>query len=265
MTRIIWGTVGQRFYEAGADRGVLFVDGLGVPWNGLKTVQESPTGGDPKPYYLDGIKYLNLAEAEEFEGTIEAFSAPREFAPCDGAQELYAGLSLTQQTRKIFGMSWRTLVGNDTVGLDLAYKIHIVYGALAQPSQRNRATLTQQIDPLGLSWGISTTPQIAPGVKPTAHLVIDTRTAKPLHLSLLEDIIYGNDVQISRLPSLAEVVDIFSHSSITITDNGDTTWTAVGTPPDVYNPTPDTYQLSHPAVTDNGDGTFTATTGVTDG
>lgn len=210
MSRLVWGAAGQRFYEAGTDRGVLFVDNLGVVWNGLKSVTEAPSGGSPKPLYIDGIKYLNLAEAEEFQATLEAFSSPAEFALCDGEMSVYAGLSVTQQPRKSFGLSYRTRVGNDIDDLDYGYKIHIVYNALAAPAQRDRTTLGSTSDPLSLSWSITTTPPIVDGFRPTAHLVIDSRTSPPQALSALEDILYGTNETVSRLPSIQEVIDIFT-------------------------------------------------------
>jgi len=258
MSRLVWGTVGQRFYEAGADRGVLFMDGLGVSWNGLKTVTESPTGGEPKPFYLDGIKYLNLSESEEFEGTIEAFSAPVEFSACDGELSLYAGLSITQQPRKSFGLSYRTLVGNDVSALDFGYKIHIVYNALAQPSQRARATVSSAIDPLSLSWPFSTTPMDVALSRPTAHLVIDSRTTPSDKLIAVEDILYGTDVTISRLPLPEELITIFSSedSDLIFTDMGDGTFTGTGSG---ITTDGDTFSVSDDSITDNGDGTYTTT------
>lgn len=210
MSRLIWGTVAQRFYEAGVDRGVLFIDNLGYVWNGLKSVSEAPTGGAPKPVYIDGVKYMNLAEAEEFEATIEAFSAPFEFKQCDGETPVYAGLSLTQQPRKSFGLSYRTQLGNDVSDTDYGYKLHLVYNALAAPSQRSRTSLSSTTDPLTLSWPISTTPPAITGYKPTAHVVIDSRATSLEIMNEVEDIIYGSESTISRLPTISELITLFT-------------------------------------------------------
>ena len=265
MTKLLWGKIGERYFESGVDRGVLYVNGLGVVWNGLKSVKESPQGGGPKPFYLDGIKYLNIAESEEFQATIDAFSAPDEFGACDGSKTLYAGLIATQQPRKSFGMTYRTKVGNDVSGLDLGYKIHIVYGALAGPSSRDRTSLGGSTDPISLSWPITTVPPVVDGIRPTAHFVVDSRTSRPLHLNKLEDILYGTSLTNPRLPPALELVDIFSHSPITIVDNGDMSFTATGNSVDITTPDVDTFRINHPAMIDNGDGTFIIETGVSDG
>lgn len=265
MTKLLWGKVGDRYFESGVDRGVLFINSLGVAWNGLKSVRESAQGGSPKAFYIDGVKYLNISEAEEFQATIDAFSAPDEFSVCDGSKTLYAGLSATHQPRKTFGLSYRTKIGNDISGLDLGYKIHIVYNALAGPSSRDRTSLGGSTDPISLSWPITTTPPIVEKIRPTAHFIIDSRTSRGLHLDLIENILYGTDLTNPRLPLAVELVDIFSHSSIEIIDNGNLTFTAIGSSNDVSMIDADTFRLSHPAVTDNGDGTFSMETGVTDG
>lgn len=211
MTRLSWDAAGQRFYELGVDQGVLFVGiAAGVPWTGLISVSESPTGGDPKPYYLDGIKYLNISSAEEFQATIEAYSSPPEFGPCDGTISIQNGLLVTQQPRKQFGFSYRSKVGNEAGGPDFAYKIHLVYNALCSPAQRSNKTIDDSIEPINLSWDISTLPPSITGFKPTAHLVIDSRYADLEVLSNVEDILYGSDSDSSRLPTPDELIEIFS-------------------------------------------------------
>lgn len=210
MTRIAWGTAGERYFEAGADQGVLYVNGVGVPWNGLTGVSEDPDGGDPQPYYVDGYKYLNLAAAEEFKATINAFSSPSEFGQCDGTVAIHNGLFATQQPRKSFDMSYRTKVGNDISGIDHGYKIHLVYNALAAPSTRENNTTGDKTDPLGLSWGITTTPPRMDGMRPTAHLVIDSRVTPPNLMSAIEDILYGNDDADPRLPTQDELITLFN-------------------------------------------------------
>lgn len=212
MTKLIWGAAGERFFEAGVDRGVLYVPGLaGVAWNGLKAVSEAPSGGEPKPYYIDGFKYVNVSAAEEFNATLEAFSSPAEFAVCDGSVKLAAGLFVTQQPRKSFGLSYRTLIGNDVKGLESGYKIHLVYNALASSAGRNNNSVSDSVDPMGLSWDISTRPPSAAfGYKPTAHFVIDsTKTDKDL-LAVLEAYLYGANGLAPAMPTTTQLVAMFS-------------------------------------------------------
>lgn len=259
MSRLEWGTSGQRFYEAGVDRGVLFINNLGIPWNGLKSVSENPTGGSPRPFYIDGIKYLNVAESEEFSATIEAFTAPPEFKQCDGELLMYPGLTLAQQPRKSFGLSYRTRIGNDVLHIDFAYKIHLVYNALASPSQRSRNSLGNSTEPLTLSWGITTTPPIVPGYKPTAHLTIDSRTTPPEVLITLEDILYGTDETVARLPSISEVMSIFAMANgdtLTVVDFGDGTFSMSGIE---VTESSGEFTVVSSNISDNGDGTFTTT------
>lgn len=210
MTRLAWGAHGERFFETGTDRGVLYLTGApGVPWNGLKAVNESPTGGEPRPYYLDGYKYLNVASAEEYAATLEAFSSPREFAVCDGTLGIHNGLFVTQQPRSQFGLSYRTLVGNDKDGDQHGYKIHLVYNALAAPSQRNNQTTGDGVNPLTLSWSITTQPPLLTGIKPTAHFVIDSRFTPRTLLATIEDILYGSIDGDPRMPSVQELSELF--------------------------------------------------------
>lgn len=211
MSTLEWSKVGERFYEAGADHGVLYIDGLpGVPWNGLTSVEEKSSGGSPKPYYYDAFKYLNISSFEEFEATIEAFTAPQEFSVCDGTSEIANGLFITQQPRKSFGFSYRTGLGNDTVGLSLGYKLHLVYNALAAPSTRSNKTLSESPEAVSLSWEISTMAPFIPGYRPSAHLVVDsTRTPEEI-LSELEGILYGNELNDPRLPTQNEMIALFT-------------------------------------------------------
>lgn len=209
MTRLSWDAVGERFYESGIDRGVLYVEDLGVAWPGLVSVAESPTGGEPRPYYVDGYKYLNIAAAEEFEATIEAFAAPPEFNQCEGVNTAYAGLLITQQPRKSFGFSYRTKVGNDTDGLKHAYKIHLVYNALAAPSEQTHTTLNSSAEAPIRRWSITTLPPRVTGFRPTAHFVIDSRTTAESTLLDLEDLIYGTPVATPKLPTVTELLALF--------------------------------------------------------
>jgi hypothetical protein len=211
MTRLVWGVDGTRTFEAGVDRGVLYLpSAAGVPWSGLKAVKEAPSGGTPQPYYQDGIKHANISTAEEYNATLDAFSAPPEFAVCDGSVLLAAGLFATQQPRKPFGLSYRTRVGNDLKGLAHGYKIHLVYNALAAPAARDNNTQGQAAEVMNLSWAISTRPPLATTYKPTAHLVIDTRDLDPEVLSLLEDTLYGDSDTTPSLPTQAAIISMLS-------------------------------------------------------
>lgn len=210
MARLIWHSRGERFYEQGVDRGVLYVDSsLGVAWPGLISVQESPSGGEPKAYYIDGYKYLHISSKEEFVATIEAFSSPPEFAPCDGLSSIMNGLFATQQPRKQFNFCYRTMVGND-VKRSVGYKLHLVYNALAAPSERANSTLGESVDPSSFSWQIETRPPAIVGRKPTAHFIIDSRSTPPMLMSRIEDILYGTESWSARLPQPQEIIDLFS-------------------------------------------------------
>lgn len=227
MPKLEWNTAGSRLYEAGVDRGVLYIDGQpGVPWNGLKSVNESPTGGDATAYYIDGVKYLNTPASEEFEGTISAFTYPDLFSECDGTYQPRSGLFINQQRRKSFGFSYRTKIGNE-LNDTLGYKIHLIYNALAEPAERNNESLADDNDPNDFSWKITTKPPAMDGYRPTSHIVIDSRSTDPSILSLVEDILYGTEEDTARLPSWAELLGVYdSISSLTVVDNGDGTWTA---------------------------------------
>lgn len=210
MAVLTWGDVGERYFETGVDRGVLFPKtGDGVAWNGLVSVDESPSGGEPRPYYLDGYKYLNLATAEEFAATINAYSAPPEFDKCDGTASIHHGLFVTQQPRESFGLSYRTRIGNDVDGVEHGYKIHLVYNALAAPSSRTNGTLSDSTSPITFSWGITTAPPPIVGFKPSAHFVIDSRKTPRSVLSLIEGVIYGSAGTNSYLPSVEELMELF--------------------------------------------------------
>ena len=210
MTRITWGGYDERVYEAGVDRGVLYVPALaGVAWNGLTSVSENPIGGEAKPYYIDGIKYLNISSAEEFAATINALSSPSQFGPCDGTRGIHNGLFVTQQPRISFGLSYRTKIGSDA-GRDRGYKIHLVYNAMAAPSQRPFRSLGSTTDPAAFSWDITTKPPSITGYKPTAHLVIDSRTTSIEVLAEIEDLLYGAEGEDPTLPTPNEIIAIFA-------------------------------------------------------
>lgn len=211
MPRITWNNPGTRFYETGVDRGVLYVGtSPGVAWPGLVSISETPSGGEPKPHYIDGVKYLNLAKVEEYEATVEAFGCPREFLICDGTSEIHTGLYATQQPRSLFGLSYRTLIGNDADGSDHGYKLHLVYGALAAPTTRTYATTGDKTEPSKLSWSISTLPPSVTGIRRTSHYLVDSRYASPAVLSELEDFLYGTDSQYAALPTPTELISMFA-------------------------------------------------------
>lgn len=216
MARIVWDNVGERFYETGVDHGVLYVqqEGAypsGVAWNGLTAVTESPSGAEANPQYADNIKYLNLISAEEFGATIEAFTYPDEFAACDGSVEPVGGVILGQQPRKAFGLAYRTLVGNDTEGQDHGYKLHLVYNAMAAPSEKAYATVNDSPEAITFSWEVTTTPVPVTNHKPTASITIDSRTADETKLKALEDILYGSEGATGpRLPLPDEIITLLT-------------------------------------------------------
>jgi len=226
MPRLDWDSPGARYYETGVDRGVLYVTGQpGVAWNGLTSVNETPTGGEPRPYYIDGVKYLNVSSPEEFEATITAFTYPLEFEVCDGSIQPRQGLFLTHQKRKSFGLSYRTMIGNDQSD-SLGYKLHIVYNALVSPTDRNHQTLKDQSDPDDFSWKITCKPPELDGYRRTPHIVIDSRTTDPTILSAIEDILYGTDEDAARIPNFDELIATYDIvSTMTVVDNGDGTFT----------------------------------------
>lgn len=228
MTKMLWDLVGQRRYETGVDHGGLFLpDGsgdytFGVPWNGLTTITESPSGADASPQYADNIKYLNLIAAEEFGGTIEAFTYPDEWAQCDGSATPQAGITVGQQTRKPFGLTYRTKVGNDLEGNDFGYILHLVYGALAAPSEKAYATVNDSPEALNFSWAFTTTPVDVPGYKPSAIIKIDSTVVDPDALAALELVLYGAPGVDPRLPQPADVFAFFSGSVTAVTPNAPT-------------------------------------------
>lgn len=221
MTRIDWAGTGQRFFEAGIDRGVLYVgSNPGVPWIGLVAVNQSQSGGQAKPRYMDGIKIGNFASPEEFEATIEAFTYPTEFEQCDGTALVQNGLKVTQQRRQPFHMVYRTKVGNDVEGLDLAYKIHIIYNARAEPSDHAFRTLSDQNEPRLFTWHVTTRAELVSGLFPSAHYMVDSRDVPAELLQELEDILYGDSVREPSIPSPGELVFLFDSFEDLVYDAG---------------------------------------------
>ena len=219
MSRLTWDTTGERYYETGVKQGVLYpiqADGKytkGVAWNGLTAVTESPSGAEATALYADDIKYLNLLSNEEFGATIEAYTYPDEFADCDGSAALATGVMIGQQKRKIFGLCYRTTLGNDVDGNDYGYKLHLIYGCLAAPSEKAYATINDSPEAITFSWEVSTTPVNVAGFKPTSQITIDSTKADATKLAALEDILYGKDDNTSagpRLPLPDEVATLMT-------------------------------------------------------
>lgn len=209
MPRLIWGAVGERYFETGVDRGVLYVDDSGVPWNGLISVSESPSGGEPRSFYNDGVKVLQVPSKEEFEATIRAYSSPKEFAQCEGVGNVRPGLSAGQQRKRAFGLSYRTKIGNDTEGTDHAYKLHIIYNALATPAKKEYTTFSDSPELIELEWNLTTLPRTLVGNSPTSHITIDSRTTPAGLLRAIEDILYGSNLASARMIYPSELLAMF--------------------------------------------------------
>lgn len=217
MSKLVWDKTGERLYETGVKQGVLYpqVSGAypkGVAWNGLTAVTESPSGAEATPLYADDIKYLNLMSAEEFGASIEAYMYPEEFAECDGSAALVAGVYIGQQTRKAFGLCYRTVLGNDVDSNDYGYKLHLIYGALAAPSEKAYATVNDSPEAITFSWEITTTPVNVTGFKPTASITIDSTKVDAEKLAALEAILYGTESEEARLPLPDEIATIMGES-----------------------------------------------------
>lgn len=237
MTRLTWADPGTRLYETGLDRGVLYVDGIdAVPWSGLISVEENPVGGEARGYYQDGQMYLQFATPEGFQAQITAFYSPAEFDLCDGVAPIATGFYATQQARRQFGLSYRSKLGNDLEGSDHAYKIHLIYNALATPAPRTHNTMNDSPEAETLSWNITTKPIDMPyGLKPSAHLIIDTTKTYPGMVEAIEDILYGANASNARLPGPEEVAEIIgAYDDFVLVDNGDGTFTVTGRDSLVY-------------------------------
>ena len=215
MAKLVWDASGTRQFEAGVDRGVLYPLGTtgyeaGVAWSGLTAVNETPSGAESNPQYADNIKYVDIQSAEEFGGTIEALTYPDEFELCDGSASPSVGLTVGQQTRKPFGFSYRTLLGNDIEQLDAGYKIHLVYGAKAAPSEKNRTTINDSPEAMPFSWEFSTTPVPVTGYKPSAHLVLDSTKVPAAKMSAIEARLYGTEALPAELPMPDEIIALLA-------------------------------------------------------
>lgn len=216
MAKIVWDETSKRFYETGVKQGVLYPQDStgaypkGVAWNGLTAVTESPSGAEATALYADDIKYLNLISAEEFGATIEAYTYPDEFGACNGEAELVPGVSLGQQKRQAFGLSYRTVLGNDVAGNDYGYKLHLIYGATAAPSEKAYASINDSPEAITFSWEVTTVPVSVNGFKPTACITIDSTKVDEGKLAALEAILYGSESEEARLPLPDEIATLMA-------------------------------------------------------
>ena len=216
--KLVWDKIGERFFETGVEKGVLYPqssDGSypkGVVWNGLTAVTESPSGAEATPLYADNKKYLNLLSTEEYGATVEAYTYPEEFGKCNGEAELVegSGVTLGQQKRNAFGLSYQTRIGNDIDGTDLGYKIHIIYGALAAPSEKAYSTINDSPEAITFSWELTTTPVEVEGFKPTASITIDSTKVDEAKMKLIEDALYGTESNEAKLLLPDEILEIIN-------------------------------------------------------
>ena len=216
MSKIVWDAIGEHTFETGVRNGVLYLKGVegtyntGVAWNGLTSVSESPEGAEPTDLYADDIKYLSLMSAENFKATIEAYTYPVEFEECDGSATIATGVVIGQQTRKPFGLCYRTAIGNDTDGNEHGYKLHIIYGCQASPSEKQYSTINDSPEAVTFSWEVNTTPVNVTGKKPAATLIIDSTKADKSKLTALEAILYGSEEKEPRLPLPDEIATLMT-------------------------------------------------------
>lgn len=216
MAKLVWDETSKRLYETGVNQCALYLKSEtstyenGVAWNGITAITESPSGGEPSPQYADNIKYINLMSAEELGATIEAYTYPDEFAECDGSAEIAEGVTIGQQRRKTFGLCYKTILGNDVSGEDHGYKLHLLYGCLAAPSEKGYSTINDSPEAITFSWEITTTPVSVNGKKPTASIAIDSTKVDTTALAALETILYGGESVEPRLPLPDEVRSIFT-------------------------------------------------------
>jgi len=272
MAELVWDQTGQRLYETGVDKGVLYIPVGGVyengyAWNGLTAVTESPTGAEASAMYADNMKYLNLLSVEELEGTIEAYTYPNEFAQCDGTATPEIGVSIAQQTRKTFGLSYRTKLGNDVLADDYGYKLHLIYGALATPSEKAYATINDSPEAITFSWSFTTSPVPVTGLKPTALLTVDSTKVGAGALATLEEFLYGTAGTNPSLPLPDAVIALFS-GTLTLATPVEPAFNAVTNTVTIPTTTGVTYRIDGVAklagavvITENTIVTATANTG----
>lgn len=265
MTRINWDAIGSRRFEMGVDRGVLYIDNnVGVPWNGIVSVTEDFDGGETKAYYLDGERFLTRVKPTEYKAILEAYSSPEEFDQVDGTIELYDGFFATNQPRRSFGLSYRTIVGDD-VDDRRGYKIHILYNVFAKASSKGYQSISDSPETTNLTWELSSTPiNVGPTLKPSSHFVVDSRKVSPETLAEVENALYGSDTQSANQPPLEELIAIFASFAVfKLTLLGGGRYSVEGSavtinPPNIYNSTTDgngeAYDDGTPAVgTDNAE------------
>lgn len=219
MSKLIWDQIGERFYETGTKNGVLYVmeSGTypkGVAWSGLISVSENPSGAEASPFYADDIKYLNIISNEEFGATIECYTTPPEFDACDGKGSIATGVTIGQQNRKTFGMVYKTVLGNDEEGNGYGYKLHLIYGAKASPSERGYSSINESTEPMTLSYELTTTPVSVTGHKPTSIVTIDSTKVDETKLAALEAILFGGDDSEARLPLPDEIATLMGDGSV---------------------------------------------------
>jgi hypothetical protein len=260
MAKINWDSDGFRYYETGVDRGVLFVEGLpGVPWNGLTGVSEESSAGEKTEVFLDGVKTFEIDGEESFSGSIKAFNYPPEFSYCDGTFSSYMGIAVSNQPKRPFSFSYRTKVGNDTLGETAGYKIHFIYNATAAPSGREYSTVGQDVEAIEFEWSFNALPIRVPGYKAVSQMTVDSRATPPDVMAAVEAFVYGTDTLPPRMPTPSELIHIFESSTtvvLKITDLGDGTFVADG-PDTVVSPGPDNeFTIDWPSVLLGGDGAY---------
>lgn len=251
MTRLNWNTAGTHRYESGVDQGVLYIDTQpGIPWHGLTSVTENTLGGTVRSFYIDGEKYLNTINKEEFQATLTAYTYPDEFSVCEGIPSARPGVFLTRQKHKPFNLSYRTMIGNDDTS-DYGYKIHILYNVLASASTRAHKSVNSSASLEEFSWSLTTLPPSAiSGYARTSHVILDSRSFNPSFLSAIEDILYGNDTSSARLPSPAEIIDLIdTNNTLVVVDNGDGTYTMTAPMHELFMQDSSTFQLTWPTAT----------------
>lgn len=218
--KLVWDNVGERFYETGVKNCALYLqntDGSypkGVAWNGISAINESPSGAESSPIYADDTKYLNLISNEELSASIEAYTYPDEFAECDGSAEIATGITIGQQPRKAFGLAYKTTLGNDIVGNEYGYKLHLLYGCKAAPSEKAYSTINDSPEAITFSWEISTTPVNVKGFKPTSNLTIDSSKVAPEKLAALEAVLFGSESVEARLPLPDEIITLVGEPTV---------------------------------------------------
>jgi hypothetical protein len=257
MAKLLWGQVGDRRYEAGLDRGVLYLsNGTAIPWNGLTAISEN-AGVPTAPLYFDGIKYLDDMGQEDYSASLTAFTYPPEFLACEGVGTAGVGLYVDDQNPSLFDLSYRTKIGND-ISDALGYKIHLVYNLTAEPDDRSYTTLSADVDAMDMAWNLTAVPELVTNYRPTAHAIIDTAKLNKYLLPEIEDILYGSATTAPRMPSLEELTTMMANwNLIAITDHGDGTWTATGPDEFVYLTDSTSFQIDNANATYSDADTFT--------